>query len=143
MSEKLGKDDKNRLAKWRQRLQRHFWSETDEAIFQKILDMNEAQAEPSEEHTAVFPGIGAVKLSKKPELRGLTIEEVVKKYPEQVAKAIKEAPMRKPKVSRELIKKYADILNITKMMEFSQETIVSELIDMLEEVGCEVEKWKP
>lgn len=46
---KLSKDDKNRLAKWRQRLQRHFWSETDEAIFQKILDMNEVQAEPSEE----------------------------------------------------------------------------------------------
>jgi len=49
MNEKLSKDDKNRLAKWRQRLQRHFWSETDEVIFQKILDMNEAQAEPSKE----------------------------------------------------------------------------------------------
>jgi len=103
--------------------------------------LNEASMrKPSEEHTVVFPGIGAVKLSKRPELRGLTIEEVVKKYPEQVAKAIKEAPVRKLKVSRELIKKYADILNITKMMEFSQETIVRELIDMLEEAGCEMEK---
>lgn len=115
----------------------------EERIWRGTKRKSEMSKKPSEEHTAVFPGIGAVKLSKKPELRGLTIEEVVKKYPEQVAKAIKEAPMRKPKVSRELIKKYADILNITKMMEFSQETIVSELIDMLEEVGCEVEKWKP
>ena len=55
--------------------------------FGQLKQLIEAQAEPN----------------GKPELRGLTIEEICKKYPEQVAKVLKEAPMRKPKVGKEWI----------------------------------------
>lgn len=38
----LNRDELNRLAKWRVRLERHFWSEMDERLFLKILGLNEA-----------------------------------------------------------------------------------------------------
>ena len=112
----------------------------------------EAQAEPSEEHVAVFPGIGAVSLSEKPELRGLTIEEVVRKYPEQVAKVLKELPMRKPKVSRanlrtmvlKIIMSTIELQDKIKGKSFTistyLESCLNELLANLEEAGMEVEE---
>lgn len=40
--EPLNKDELNRLAKWRVRLERRFWTETDESLFLKILGLNDA-----------------------------------------------------------------------------------------------------
>ena len=121
-------------------------------IFQQIRQRIEAQPEPSEEHVAVFPGIGAVSLSEKPELRGLTIEEVVKKYPEQVAKVLKELPMRKPKVSRANLRTMV-LKIIMSTIEFQDkikgksftistylESCLNELLAILEEAGMEVEE---
>lgn len=50
----LNRDELNRLAKWRQRLQRHFWSPTDEQIFLKITDQRDSLEKCIEEKYVEF-----------------------------------------------------------------------------------------